>query len=400
MQLFLGTGLALGRPRRGGPAVPVAPALVRPPALVGTGRIGATLAVDPGDWTGADRLAFAWLKDGAPILGAEGPAYAPGAADDRARLACRIAAFGPGGRSTAQTPEITIIFPQPLLVGPLPDLDYTQGTGPHIVDISPFFLGNSLSFSVTGDGVAVDPATGVVSISATALLSGVSVLVTASNSGGAAESRFRLTVAAEAPVVAAPVARAAPAPVVLAQGPGTKTVATAAFFAGADLVYALDAAPAGVTIDAVSGVVSVTTAAPLEATLALRARNAAGAATQSLALSVRAAPAALAAPAPVILAQGAGSRTISAQAFFAGPDLVYALDAPPAGVTINPGSGLVRIPTAAALETTLVLRASNAAGAATQSLALSVRATAPAAGAAPAAAANGDWVLEQILVLK
>jgi len=271
------------------------------------------------------------------------------------------------------------------------------------VDVSPFFSGNSLRFSVTGDGVAVDPATGIVTINAEALLSGVSVQVTASNSGGGAETSFRLTVAAEAPtepVVVAPVALDAPAPVVLAQGPGTRTVAAAAFFAGTSLVYALDAAPAGVSIDAASGVVSIPTAAPLKATLGIRASNAAGAATQTLAVSVSAAPVALAAPAAVVFAQGAGSRTISAQAYFAGPDLVYGLDAAPAGVTINPGSGLLRIPTAAALTTTLALRATNAAGAATQALAVSVRATAPATPAAPAAAADGDWSLDQILVLK
>lgn len=403
MQLFLGTGLAFGRPRRPGPAGPGAPALVRAPGLIGTGRIGETLAIDPGDWTGAERLAFAWLKDGAPVPGAEGPSYAPTAADDRAGLACRVTAFGSGGRSTAQTPEITIIFPKPQLVGPLPHLDYTQGTGPHIVDVSSFFSGNSLRFSITGDGVAVDPTTGIVTIDAEALLSGVSVQVTASNSGGAAESSFRLTVAAEAPtepVVVAPVALAPPAPVVLAKGAGTKTVAAAAFFSGTGLAFALVAPPAGVSIDAGSGVVTIPTAAPLKATLSIRASNAAGAATQTLVVNVSAAPVALAAPAPVVFAQEAGSRTISAQAYFAGPDLVYGLDAAPAGVTINPGSGLLRIPTAAALTTTLALRATNAAGAATQALALSVRTTAPATPAAPPAAANGDWTLDQILVLK
>jgi len=208
MQLSLGTGLALGRLRRTAPR-PGIPTLLRPPSLTGTGRIGAALGVDPGEWSGAERLAFVWLKDAAPIPGATGRNYAPGAADDRAALACRVTAVGAGGRTAAETLPITIAFPQPRLVGPLPDLDYAQGTGPHIMDVSPFFSGSSLSFTVTGPGVAVDPATGLVTVSAAALLSGVSVLVTAANSGGAAETRFRLTVGA-APAAVPPVLIAAP----------------------------------------------------------------------------------------------------------------------------------------------------------------------------------------------
>jgi hypothetical protein len=552
MQLSLGTGLGLGRLRRPAPAEPGVPALVRPPALIGDGRIGAPLTVDPGDWTGAARLAVAWLRNGAPIAGAEAPGYVPGAADDRAALAARVTAFGATGRIAAETPAITIVFPQPLLVGPLPDLDYTQGTGPHIVDISPFFSGSSLEFSVSGDGVAVDSATGLLTVDVAALLSGVTVLVTATNSGGAAASRFRLTVtsapvaippvltaapalvgggrvgeaiavdpglwagepapelalqwlAGGAPiagatepsfvpgaaedgaavscrivaanaagtaeaeterrvvtqvppaavgdfadvalalggegltlaaaaafagaalrftaagaeaevdpttgvltipaatrraaetvtvvatnsggaaslgfavtVLAAPTALAAPSAVVLTQGQGSRTVAVADFFAGDDLGYVLDAAPDGVTIDAGSGLVTVPTAAPLEATVTVRAENAVGTATQAFALRVAAAamaPVAIGSPEAAVFAQGPGTRTVSAQAFFAGDDLVYVLDAAPAGVTIDAGSGLVTVPTAAALEATVVVRASNAAGGATQSFAVSVIAT-------------------------
>ena len=57
------------------------------------------------------------------------------------------------------------------------------------------FAGQGLTFGVTGPGVAVDPATGRLAISSDALVSGVEVVVTAGNSGGGAESRFRVTVA-------------------------------------------------------------------------------------------------------------------------------------------------------------------------------------------------------------
>ncbi len=554
MQLFLGTGLAADPRGRGRPLPPpvTPPRAVRPPSLVGTGRIGEPLAVDPGAWTGALRFGFAWLKDGAPIAGAEGEAYAPVAADDRAALACRVTAAGAGGAVAAITPAITIAFPAPVAVGPIPDLLYTQFPGSHVVDISPFFTGSALRFSVTGSGVAVDPATGVVTLDVAALAAGgvvtvaaansggrveldlalrlatppvavapptlagsgrigealvadpgvwagqpapalalqwlaggvavagaveasftpgagedgkaiscrvtatnaagvvavetaavtaraaapavvgaladlalalgagahvldaaaafagtglvfavegagasidaatgrlsiptgtalaaAPVTVTATNSGGAAQAGFRVT------VLAAPVALAAPAPVAFATAAGTRAVEAAAFFAGDALVFALDAAPAGVAIDAATGTVRVPTAAALAGEVAVRATNAVGAATQRIAVSVLAAPVALAAPAPVAFATAAGTRVVEAAAFFAGDALVFALDAAPAGVAIDAATGTVRVPTAAALSGEVAVRATNAVGAATQRVAVSVLA-APVALAAPA----------------
>src|SRR6188472_1023589 len=73
-------------------------------------------------------------------------------------------------------------------------------------------VGQGLTFGVAGPGVAVDPATGRLAISSDALISGVEVVVTARSSGGANESRFRVTVtpaaAAKPPVaVVAPTLR-------------------------------------------------------------------------------------------------------------------------------------------------------------------------------------------------
>ena len=79
------------------------------------------------------------------------------------------------------------------------------------------------------------------------------------------------------------------------------------------------------------------------------ARNSGGAATVVFRVSVTAAPALPAAPAAqgvlpdLVLEQGTGERTVSTQAGFAGEELVFALVAAPAGVSIETGSGLVRI---------------------------------------------------------
>jgi hypothetical protein len=549
MRLFLGTGLDAGlhRPMRAPARAPGVPTLVRAPALIGPGLIGADLTVDPGVWADASRLSFVWLRGGAPIPGAAGETYAPAAEDDRATLACRVIASNDVGKTLRETPAITITYPAPYTVGAPSNFHYTQFTGPHNVDASSFFSGNSLSFSVTGDGVRIDSSTGLVTIDATSLVSGVAVMVTVLNSGGQAEASFRFSISAAqtaatplimvsaprlsgsghvgaeltidpgvwsgAPILelqwlinGAPVAGAtaprftpgrelngavvaarvtartaageamaetaaitivhavpavtgtlddlvlaqgamrtvaaaavftgdglrfsaegegasidpatgelilsaaalrdahavtvtaensgglaqasfaltviaapsaiAPDPVILAQGAGSRTIATQAFFMGSNLVFSLTEAPEGVTIDPGAGDLTIPTGAALDATIIVRAANAVGAAVQSFAVTVLAAPVAAGSPERVILKQGAGARTVSAQAFFAGTDLVYTLDAAPGGVMINAGSGLVKISTASAFSDEIVLRAANRLGAVTQRLPVTVEATA------------------------
>ena len=47
------------------------------------------------------------------------------------------------------------------------------------MNVSSFFQGSVLKFSVTGEGVAIDPETGELSVAATALADGLTVTVTA-----------------------------------------------------------------------------------------------------------------------------------------------------------------------------------------------------------------------------
>ena len=109
--------------------------------------------------------------------------------------------------------------------------------------------------------------------------------VTATNSGGSASVGFRVTVAAALP---APVAVGTLPAVVWPLGAGARTVSTQAGFAGEGLGYALEAAPAGATIDAGTGLVTIPTGTALEAaTVTVRATNAAGSAVQSFAVTVR-----------------------------------------------------------------------------------------------------------------
>ena len=154
---------------------------------------------DPGRWSGAPVFAYQWRLDGADLPGATGPSYHPVSADDRGRLALRVTATNAAGRATAETGALAVTWPPPRAVGGLPDVSYFQHSGFQTVNASTDFTGEALRFSVAGEGVSVDPATGVLRISTETLRAGLEVVVTAENSGGVATSRFRLTVAS-APV--------------------------------------------------------------------------------------------------------------------------------------------------------------------------------------------------------
>ena len=80
------------------------------------------------------------------------------------------------------------------------------------MNVSSFFQGSVLRFSVSGEGVGVDPETGELSLPAAALAEGLTVTVTAADAAGAEQS-FKLTLAAQpaAPAAAAPVLLTPPA---------------------------------------------------------------------------------------------------------------------------------------------------------------------------------------------
>ena len=125
----------------------------------------------------------------------------------------------------------------------------------------------------------------------------------------------------------------------------------------------------------------------------MTASNSGGSAGVGFRVSVAAAllpPVAVGTLPAILWPRDGAARTVSAQAGFAGAGLDYALLAAPAGATINPGSGLVTIPTDAGLEAaTVTVRAGNAAGSAVQSFAVTVRLVATAFDAASALAEMG-----------
>jgi hypothetical protein len=90
------------------------------------------------------------------------------------------------------------------------------------------------------------------------------------------------------PALAAPAAAGDLADIELLQGSGPQTVSVQAGFAGADLVYALEAAPSGTSIRDGSGLVTIPTAAAFDAApVTVRAANAAGGLSRSFRVRVR-----------------------------------------------------------------------------------------------------------------
>ncbi len=389
MRIFLGTGLGPGLSRPGGPGPEggAGPRMLRAPRIAGAeageGRIGARLALDPGEWRGAERLVYAWLRDGEPIAEAGGMlAYAPVTADDRALLAAEVTAHGAeGATAQARTAPITIAFPPPVAVAPEREFAYTQITGTVTLDISSFFSGSSLSFGVLGEGLTIDPQTGFVTFGAGSLASGVTFRLIARNSGGEARVDFTLR---HTPQVALPAATVAPrlsgtgrVGEPLVADPGAWTGATA---------IALQWLKDGAAIEGATGVEFIPGDSEDGARIACRATasNAAGSTTAETAaiLVVQAPPALAGALADQILPVAAGAIGIPTAGVFSGRGLRFAVAG--AGATID-AAGVVSIPTATARAAEQVtVTATNSGGSAEARFSVRILA-APTALAAPAA---------------
>ncbi len=264
------------------------PRLLRAPALLGGGRIGEEITLDPGDWTVAtSALGIGWQRDGANVPAAAGRlGYRPGAGDDRTAIRAVVTAANAAGAVVAATEPLGVTYAAPVATGALDDLTLTRGAAPAAVATAAAFSGAALRFSVSGAGAGIDPATGVLRLPTDVARTAAPVTVTASNSGGAAAVGFRVTVKGVAPALSG----VALADQSYAQNSGTRTVDASVGFVGTGLSYALAAAVAGVSINAATGVVSISTAAArAAATLTVRASNTAGSAERSFAIVVTAA---------------------------------------------------------------------------------------------------------------
>jgi hypothetical protein len=390
--LALGTGVeARRRFRPGRVPVPLAP-----PRLTGSGRIGAPITVDPGTWAGAATLRVQWTLNDSDLPGATGQTYIPVAADDRGRLAARVIATNATGTAEALSQGLDVTRTPPDAAGRLPDLTLFQRPGFQTVNAATDFTGEALSFSVTGEGVSVDPATGVLRILTDALREGVEVVITATNSGGAATSRFRVTVVAE-PVEPELVQPAVIAPPALAGSGriGEPVEVDAGLWSGQPVPeIALQWCRDGAAIDGATGSTYVPGDADDRTGLSCRvtASNAAGsAAAEAGPLAItRAAPSVVGTIADKTFVQNSGPQTVEAAGAFAGDGLVFSVSG--GGATIDAATGRVTIKTATLMAATEVtVTATNSGGAASASFRATVAQAQekPSSVTAPSLAGSG-----------
>jgi hypothetical protein len=387
-------GTSVGQPvRRPGNAAPgqpalVAPALLSAPYLTGSGRIGVALTADPGLWSGAPApsLALNWQRDGTDIPGATGTGYVPGPADDLRAIRCHVTATNAAGTASAVTATVTATHAAPARTGTLPDLAFDLGSGPQTVAAAGIFSGAALVFGASGAGAAIDPATGVLTLSTDLPRAGERIDVTATNSGGTAAAEFRLTVAATS---RAPVALTAPSlsgtgriGSALTADPGTWDGEPAPSL---DLRWQRD----GADIPGTTGASYVPVAADdLRAIrCVVRATNAEGTAEAATAAIVvaHATPVRTGTLPDLSLVQDSGAQTVNAAAVFSGAALAFGVTG--AGATVETATGAVSVPTDRTLDgATVTVTATNSGGSAEAAFRVDV--TAPQAPAGPQFSAN------------
>ena len=391
ISLSLGTRLEAVRapaPPQGGLAPPM---LAGTPALTGTGVIGMPVTIDPGPWEGrpAPVLVFRWLRNGRAIPGAEAPCYLPGAADDRALIACEVTGKNPAGTAKAISAFLAIHQPAPTRVGEISDQIFIQDSGVQTLSLISTFTGASLRFSVAGAAVSIDPDTGELSIPTDKLLDGAIVTLTATNSGGEVSGQFKLTVRLPdaAPELLAPPSIAGPVRV------GIETIVDPGLWSGTPVPelgfeWLID----GTVVDGAVAAGYIPRRADDGRQLAARvhARNPSGSAEATTAeLPVTLAPPQAAGElADVTLDLGASPVAVEAAADFTGEELTFAVVGTAA--RIDPATGRITLAgdTLVAGER-ITVTATNSGGSATSAFTLTVRPVQPSLVTAPALSGAG-----------
>ena len=242
------------------------------------------------------------------------------------------------------------------------------------MNVSSFFQGSALRFSVAGDGVSIDPATGELGITSEALNAGFTVTVTAQPSGGGESQSFKLRIAA-APEASAPVLLTAPE----LKGSGlvgdALEVVPGSWGGQPAPAIALQWLRDGVEIEGETGAAYAPQADDdgQEITCRVTAENASGAlsAEPEAVRVTRAAPMVVDVLADVNVEKGADPVSVAAAAAFAGEGLRFAVVG--GGAEIDTETGLLTLPTDVARDgDTVTVTATNSGGSAEASFLLTV----------------------------
>ena len=87
------------------------------PSIPATATTGSALTCDPGSWSGSPSFAFAWLRDGAAVAGADAQTYTVTVDDIGHQLTCRVTATTPAdvdGQADSNTVVPVVTAPPPV----------------------------------------------------------------------------------------------------------------------------------------------------------------------------------------------------------------------------------------------------------------------------------------------
>jgi len=272
------------------------------------------------------------------------------------------------------------------------NLSYTSPvvyvTGKSISALSPTVIGGAVSsYSVSPAlpaGLTLDATTGIIFGTPTTVTAKANYLVTATNADGSTAYAVSITINDPATTTGV-----APANLTYAS-PVVYAAETAIANLIPDVIGTVDsytvspALPAGLLIDATTGVISGTPSVGSVATNYLvTATNANGSTTFSVNIRVSAPPRNLSYATPVVYSAGAAIANLT-------PELIGTVDsysvspALPAGLSINAATGIISgTPTAASVAANYLLSATNADGFTTFSVNLTVNAAGVTTGVAP-----------------
>ncbi len=259
------------------------------------------------------------------------------------------------------------------------------------MNVSSFFQGSALRFSVAGEGVSFDSATGELGLSPETLRAGFTITVTAQPVNGGEAQSFKLNIAA-APEASAPVLLTAPE----LRGSGfvgdALEVVPGTWGGQPVPAIALQWLRDGAEIEGETGAAYAPQAADdgQEITCRVTAVNASGAlsAEPEAVRVIWAAPRLVDVLADVAVKKGADLVSVAAAAAFAGEGLHFAVAG--GGAEIDPKTGVLTLPTDAVRDgETVTVTATNSGGSADASFLLTVTEieiipVAPAMIAAPA----------------
>lgn len=176
------------------------------PLISGNAEIGQILNVSNGVWDASPTPGFTyqWLRNSTPVSGANGSSYTPVAADDGADIVAQVTATNTAGAAMAASAPVSVTYAAPNAALALPDVQLALNTGIETIDptgdfsvpADPAFDSVNWSLLPLIAGISINAATGAIGIdtATTGALAGETLTVTATNSGGAVQSAFQLTV--------------------------------------------------------------------------------------------------------------------------------------------------------------------------------------------------------------